>query len=70
MILLVSAVGTVLALWWERRKPSSYRRRWEAEMAEWRTMSAKAQAAHDVAVLDAAEAAENVAARSNALYRP
>lgn len=69
-ILLVSVVGTALNVWWERRRPTSYKRRWEAEMAEWRLMSTSAQAARDNAALAAAEAAEAAAARSHALYRP
>lgn len=68
-ILVVSVVGTLLALWWEQRRPS-YRQRWEAEMVAWRSMSSGAQAAHDHAVLDAAEAAESAAARGDSLYRP
>lgn len=69
-ILLVSIVGTALDVWREKRRPTSYKRRWEAEMAEWRSMSTSAQAAHDDAALAAAEAAEGAAARSHALYRP
>ncbi len=60
-LLFVSAVGTWWVVWRERRRPSSYRRRWEAEMAEWRSLPTEVQAAHDNAVLDAAEAAENAA---------
>ncbi|RIH58288.1 hypothetical protein D3C59_34320 [Streptomyces sp. SHP22-7] len=69
-ILLVSIVGTALDVWREKRRPTSYKRRWEAEMAEWRSKSTSAQAAHDDAALAAAEAAETAAARSHALYRP
>ena len=69
LLLFASVVGT----WWlaqrERRRPSSYSRRPEV-LARWREMSAEAQAAHDTAVLDAAEAAENAAARTHSLYRP
>jgi hypothetical protein len=65
-ILLVSAVGTVLHLLWERRRPSSYSRRPDV-LARWRGMSTEAQAAADNAVLDAAEAAENAAARTHSL---
>lgn len=68
-IFVVSVVGALLVLWWERRRPS-YRQRWEGEMAAWRAMSARAQEAHDNAVLDAAEAAETAAARTHSLYRP
>lgn len=67
-ILVVSVVGALLVLWRERRP--SYRQRWEGEMAAWRAMSARAQEAHDNAVLDAAEAAETAAARTHSLYRP
>jgi hypothetical protein len=67
-ILMVSVVGTVLAVWWERRRPSSYSRRPEV-LESWRAMSAAQQEAHDNAALDAAEAAENVAARTSSLYR-
>lgn len=69
-ILLVSVVGTPIAVWWERRRPTSYRRRWEAEMAEWRAMPTEAQAAYDEAQVNAGEAAENAAARTHSLYRP
>jgi hypothetical protein len=67
-ILFVSVLGTVLAVWWERRRPSAYSRRPEG-LASWRAMSTEAQAGHDNAVLDAAEAAEVVAARTSSLYR-
>jgi hypothetical protein len=67
-ILMVSVVGTVLAVWWERRRPSAYSRRPEV-LASWRALSTAQQEAHDNAALDAAEAAENVAARTSSLYR-
>ena len=67
-VLIVSVVGAWLAVWWERRRPSSYSRRPEV-LASWRAMSAAQQEAYDIAVLDAAEAAENVAARVSSLYR-
>jgi hypothetical protein len=67
-ILIVSVLGTVLAVWWERRRPSAYSRRPEV-VESWRAMSAAQQEAHDNAALDAAEAAENVAARTSSLYR-
>ncbi|MEU5742108.1 hypothetical protein ABZ784_29455 [Streptomyces tendae] len=60
-LLVVSAAGTWWVVWRERRRPSSYRRRWEAEMAAWRSLPTEVQAAHDNAALDAAEAAENAA---------
>jgi hypothetical protein len=73
-VLLVSAIGTALYLWWEKRRPSSYSRRPEV-LASWRAMSAQAQRADDVAALDVAEAAERLAARQaevakRALFRP
>lgn len=71
-VLLVSAVGTPFVLWWERRRPSSYSRRPEV-LAAWRALPTEVQEAHDNAVLDAAQAAENAAtrqARINTLYRP
>lgn len=69
VILIVSVVGTVLVLWWERCRPSAFSRRPEV-LAAWRSMSTEAQAAHDEAQLAAGEAAENAAARSQSLYRP
>lgn len=74
-VLLVALVGGLLAVWWERRRPSSYTRRVGA-MAAWESMSSAAQAAHDNTVLEAAEAAEVVSARMaeaakrNALFHP
>lgn len=53
-VLAVSAVGTVLYLRRERRRPSSYR----------------SQAAYDEAALHAGEAAEAAAARMSGLPRP
>lgn len=67
VVLAVSAVGTVLVLRGERRRPSSYRSRWEAEMAAWRALPTEVQAAHDEAALHAGEAA---AARVSGLPRP
>lgn len=69
VVLTVSAVGTVLYLCRERRRPSSYRSRWAVEMAAWRALPAEVQAAHDTAVLDAAEAAETASARAAGLSR-
>ncbi|MFD8899883.1 hypothetical protein [Streptomyces ardesiacus] len=70
VVLAMSAVGTVLVVRGERRRPSSYRSRWAAEMAEWRALSTEVQAAHDEAVLDAGEAAEIAVSRSAGLSRP
>lgn len=53
---LSCVVGIPLMLWWERRRPSKpVRRPYVAEA--WRGLPAVVQAAHDRAVLDAAEAA-------------
>ncbi|WP_329474214.1 hypothetical protein OIE75_41235 (plasmid) [Streptomyces sp. NBC_01723] len=70
VVFAVSAVGTVWVVWRERRRPSSYRSRFEAEMAEWRALPTEVQAARDEAALHAGEAAERAAARANSLYRP
>jgi hypothetical protein len=70
-VLVGSLLGTALMLWLERRRPTSYTRNpayWDA-MTAWRSMSTEAQAAHDQAVLNASEAAENAAARTASLYR-
>lgn len=64
VVLSVSAVGTVLVVRRERRRPSSYRSRWAAEMAEWRALPSEVQAARDEAALHAGEAAEIAAARA------
>lgn len=64
VVLAVSAVGTVLVVRRERRRPSSYRSRWAAEMADWHTLPTGVQAAHDEAALHAGEAAEIAAARA------
>ncbi|MGP3738005.1 hypothetical protein ACTWJ9_33385 (plasmid) [Streptomyces sp. GDS52] len=54
---------SLASTWWlvrrERRRPTAYSRSAEflAGVAAWRSMSVRAQAAHDEAVLDAAEAA-------------
>lgn len=68
-ILVVSLIGAPLALWWEKRRPSSYTRCPEV-LEAWRSMSSDAQEAHDNAVLDAAEAAERAAAQTHSLYGP
>jgi hypothetical protein len=67
-VLVLSAGGFVWAVRQERRNPTSYSRRPEV-LASWRAMSAAQQEAHDNAALDAAEAAEVVAARTSSLYR-
>ncbi|MGQ4437942.1 hypothetical protein ACN6LI_003307 [Streptomyces violaceoruber] len=70
VVFAVSAVGTVWVVWRERRRPSSYRSRWAAEMAEWRALPTEVQAAHDEAALHAGETAEAAAARVSGLPRP
>jgi hypothetical protein len=69
VVLAVSAVGSVLYLRCERRRPSSYRSRWAAEMAEWHALPTEVQAAYDEAALHAGEAAEAAAARVSVLPR-
>ncbi|MGW3383267.1 hypothetical protein ACWDCO_24165 [Streptomyces albogriseolus] len=56
--------GTWLVVRRELADPSSYPRTAQCEMDRWRAMSARAQEAHDNAVLDAAEAAQSGAVRS------
>jgi hypothetical protein len=76
-VLLLSLAGSFFVVRQEKRHPSSYSRRPDV-LAAWRAMSAAAQEAHDHAVLDAADAAENAvaraavehAAKTNALFRP
>lgn len=62
-VLVVALVGTPVALWWERQRPSSYTRRPEV-LEEWRSLSVAAQQAYDNAVLDANEAAEDAVRRA------
>jgi hypothetical protein len=67
-LLLVSAAGTPLVLWWERRRPSSYpgsaahrealERAGVTSMDAWRRRSVEEQEAADSAALDRAEVAE------------
>ncbi|WP_055693437.1 hypothetical protein [Streptomyces prasinopilosus] len=66
-LLVVSVLGVVLAVWWERRRPLAYTRSREylARREEWRSMPAVVQAAHDEAVLDAQEAAAARAGESS-----
>lgn len=75
LVLLLAGACCWLALWWERRHPSSYtrspayRRRLLAGPAEpspevWAGLSADRQEAYDTAVLDASEAAEDAARRA------
>lgn len=61
---VVGPLGLWIAVRGERRDPSSYPRTAQCEMDRWRAMSARAQEAHDTAVLDAAEAAQTGAVRS------
>jgi hypothetical protein len=55
-VLVVAAVGELLAVSWERRRPSSFSRR--DPLAWWAEMPAEEQEAYDLAVLDRAEQAE------------
>lgn len=62
---LVAFLGIPLALWWEKRRPSSYPAQQEAlkaagvvSLADWRALSTKEQEAADTAALDLAEQAE------------
>ena len=58
LTLLSCVAGIPLMLWWERRHPPKSRR---PEVLEaWRGLPASVQAAHDEAVLDAAEAAQRI----------
>jgi hypothetical protein len=54
---LACVIGIPLMLWWERRRPSAYSRR-SGVLGSWRAASATVQAAYEIAVLDASEAAE------------
>lgn len=55
-LLLIAAVGLPIAVWWERRHPSSFTR--GADLAWWAALPAEEQEAYDTAVLDLAEQAE------------
>ncbi|MGW7630536.1 hypothetical protein ACWGKO_16600 [Streptomyces griseoincarnatus] len=61
---LGAGFGTWLVVRRELADPTSYPRTPQCEMDRWRAMSARAQEAHDNAVLDAAEAAQTGAVRS------
>ena len=63
-LVAVAVVGTPLCLVWERGRPTSYTRSREylEQQQVWQAKSAVAQAAHDEAVLDAAEAADRLLA--------
>lgn len=81
-VLVVSIGGGVLAVWWERRHPSSFTR--GGDLAWWGLLPAEEQEAYDTASLDRAEQAELDAeydaqeaaqlvaerARVNALFHP
>jgi hypothetical protein len=83
-VLVVAAVGGVLAVLLERRSPTSYTRSPGADLAWWALLSADEQEAVDEAALDVAEqadldakadareAAEFLAhrAQANALFHP
>ncbi len=70
-VLLVSVVGVVVNLWWERRRPSSYTRRMAqlAELADWRERSTAEQAAADEEVAKAAAQAQRTARRADRAAR-
>lgn len=55
-VLVVAIVGGVLAVWWERRFPTSFTR--GGDLAWWGLFPAEEQEAWDTAVLDEAEQAE------------
>jgi hypothetical protein len=64
-LLLLAVIGIPVALWWERRHPTSYTGQEEAlgaagvdSMAGWLALSAAEQEAVDTASLDRAEQAE------------
>lgn len=64
LVWVVAPLGAWIAVRGERAHPSSYPHRPESYIDQWRAMSARAQEAHDNAVLDAAEAAQSGAVRS------
>lgn len=64
LVWVVAPLGAWIAIRGERARPSSYPYRPESYIDRWRAMSARAQEAHDTAVLDAAEAAQSGAMRS------
>jgi len=59
---LAAFVGIPAALWWERRRPSSYTR--SPEYLAWQDRTSSWQASYDDVVLDAAEAAHEAALRA------
>ncbi|MEV5451539.1 hypothetical protein [Streptomyces sp. NPDC052535] len=66
VVLALSAVGTVLVVRRERRRPSSYSRRLDV-MAEWQVLPTAVQARRDEAQLKAGAPA---ASRSSGVSRP
>lgn len=64
LVWVVAPLGAWIAIRGERARPSSYPHRPESYIDQWRAMSARAQEAHDNAVLDASEAAQTGAVRS------
>ncbi len=83
-VLVVASVGGVLAVWWERRSPTSYTHSPDGDLAWWALLPADEQEAFDTAALDLAEQAELDAeddareaaeflahrAQANALFHP
>jgi len=83
-ILTTSVIGVVVALWWEKHRPTSYTR--GGDLAWWGLLSAEEQEDVDTASLDMAEQAEmdaradaaeaagelavETAARINVLHHP
>lgn len=66
-LLLAAAAGTAVALWWEKRHPTSYTHQPQQDaleaagvdsMAGWHALSTKDQEAADTAALDLAEQAD------------
>jgi hypothetical protein len=55
-VLVVASVGGLVAVWWERRSPTSFTR--GGDLAWWGLLPAKEQEVWDTAVLDVAEQAE------------
>lgn len=76
-VLVLAVLGVPLAVWWEKRHPSSYpgsrQQAGDVNLAWWRGLSTREQAACDAAALDGAQHAAHLVAeraRINALYRP
>jgi hypothetical protein len=57
-LLVAASVGGLLAVWWERRSPTSYTRSPGGDLAWWGLLPAEEQEAWDTTALDVAEQAE------------